>query len=90
MAILMEKKLVWARNLCGVEPLWISKVGHTELTRLIESQIWHQASGFVGEGFSRGTMASARPNRHFSISLYTTGVLQAATLVLELRVSESH
>ena len=35
-------------------------------------------------------MASVRPTaRHFSLSLYTTGLLQAATLVLELSGSKS-
>ena len=43
-----------------------------------------------GGGLSKGTMASACPDvRHFSLSLYTTGALQAATPVLELRGSES-
>ena len=73
----------------GTEHLWISKVGHTVLARLMESQIWYQPTSSVGEGLSKGTMASACPNaRHFSLSLCTTGVLQAATLVLELRQSE--
>ena len=37
-------------------------------------------------GLSKGTMASAHPDaRHFSLSLYTTGALQAATSVLELK-----
>ena len=39
---------------------------------------------------NKGTMISAHPNaRHFSLSLCTTGALQAATPVLELRGSES-
>ena len=50
------------------------------------SQMWHQPTGSVGGGLSKGTMASACPDaRHFSLSLYTTGALQVATLVLELR-----
>ena len=74
----------------GVEPLWISKTGLTVLARFMESQIWHQPTGFVGGGLSKGTMASAHPNaRHFSLSLYTTSALQAATTVLELRGSKS-
>ena len=58
--------------------------------RLMESQIWHQLIGSVWGGLSKGTIASARLDvRHFSFSLYTTGAFQAATLVLELRGSES-
>ena len=69
-----------------VEPLCISKLGHTVLARLMESQIWHQPTGSVRGGFSKGTMTSGHPDaRHFSLSLYTTGDLEAATLVLELR-----
>ena len=82
----MEKHLGWVFKLGGVEPLWISKVGDTVLVRLMEFQIWHQPTSSVGGGLSKGTMASARPSaRHSSLSLYTTGVLQAAILVLELR-----
>ena len=44
----------------------------------------------VRGGFRKGTMASACLDaRHFSFSLYTTGAFQAATLLLELRGSES-
>ena len=86
----MEKQLAWACKLCGVEPLWISKVAHTVLARLMESQILHQPTSSVGGGFSKGTMASAHPDvRHLSLSLYSTGALQAATLVLELIERES-
>ena len=68
----MEKLLGWACKLGGVEPLWISKVGHAVLGRSMESQIWHQPTGSVGGGLSKGTMASAHPDaRHFSLSLYT-------------------
>ena len=57
----------------GVEPLWTSKVGHTVLATLMESQIWHQPTGSVRGGFSKGTMTSGHPDaRHFSLSLYTT------------------
>ena len=77
----------------GVEPLWISKVSHTVLARLMESQIWHQPTGCMGWGseeLSKESMASAYLDaRYFSLSLYTTGGLQAATLVLEHRESES-
>ena len=63
-----------------MEPLWISKVGHTVLARLLESQMWHQPTGSVGGRLSKGTMACACPDaRLFSFSLYTTGILQAAT-----------
>ena len=86
----IEKQLRWAHKLGGAEPLGISKVGQTVLARLMESQVWHQLTGSVGVGFSKGTMASAHPDaRHFSSSLYATHAFQAATLVLELRESES-
>ena len=56
----------------------------------MEPQIWHQLAGFVGRRFRKETMASARLDaRHFSFSLYTIDVFQAATWVLELRGSES-
>ena len=59
------------------------------LARLMESRIWHQPTGSVQGGLSKGIMASAYPDaRYFSLSLYATGTLQAATLVLELRGSE--
>ena len=86
----MEKQLGWAGKLGGAEPLWISKVGHTVLARLMGSQIWHQPTSFVGGGFSKGTMTSAHPSaRHFGLSLYTTGAIEAVTPVLELRRSKS-
>ena len=54
----MEKQLGWACKLGGVEPLWISKVGYTMLTRLMKSQIWHQPARTVGgvgeEGSAKG------------------------------------
>ena len=44
----------------------------------------------VGGGVNKGTMSSVPPDaKHFGPSLYTTGALQAATLVLELRGNES-
>ena len=56
----------------------------------MESQIWHQLARSVGGGFRKGKMASAHVDaRHFSFSLYATGALQGATLVLELRENES-
>ena len=43
-----------------------------------------------GGGLSKGTMTSTYPDaRYFILSLYTTGALQAAISVLELRWSES-
>ena len=85
-----EKQLGWACKLGGVECLGISKAGQTVLARLMETQIWHQPTSFVVEGLSRGTMASALPNtRHFNLSLYSTGALQAAIPVLEPRGSDS-
>ena len=60
------------------------------LARLMESQILHQLAGSVEEGFSKGTMASALLDAtHLSFSLCTTGALQAAALVLELRGRET-
>ena len=70
--------------------LGISNVGQTVLSRSMESRIWHQLASSVEGGFRKGTMASADLDaRHFSFSLCATGVVQAATLVLELRGSES-
>ena len=85
----MEKQLGWASKLGGQSllgsPGWV-----TQLVRLMESQIWHQPIVSVGGGLSRGAMASAHYDaRHFSLSLYTTGALQAAIHVLELRGSKS-
>ena len=46
--------------------------------------------GSVVRGFRKGTMASAHLDaRHFSSPMIITGAFQAATLVLELRGSES-
>ena len=60
------------------------------LARLMESQIWHQLASAVGGGFRKGEMASAHLDAsYFSLSLYTIDAFQAATLVLELRGSES-
>ena len=86
----MEKQLGWPHELGGgVEPLWISKVGHIMLARLMESQIWHQLAGSVGRRFRKGTMDFAYfDDRHFSFSLYATGAFQATNLVVELRWSE--
>ena len=82
----MEKQLGWASKLGGLEPLWISKVGHTVLVRWVESQMWYQPTSSGWGGLSKGTMASACPDAsHFSISLYTTGAFQAASPMLELR-----
>ena len=74
----------------GTESLGISKVGQTVFARLMESQIWHQPTGFVEGEFGKGKMASPHLDaRHFSFSLYTTGAFKATTPVLELRGSES-
>ena len=43
----MEKQLGWACILGEVEHLWIAKVGHKVLARLLESQIWQQPTGSV-------------------------------------------
>ena len=48
------------------------------------------ACQFCGGGFRKGTMASAHLDaKHFSSYQCATGTFQAATLVLELRGSES-
>ena len=103
-AIHMEKQLVWTYILGGKEPQGISRAGQTVLSRLMESQIWTSlpALGSVGEEFRKGqwpvpNFQSGRKlcpsfcfdTRHFSSSLYATVAFQAATLVLELRESES-
>ena len=86
----MEKQVGWACKLGGTVSLGFSKAGQTVLARSMESRIWHQLTGSVVGGFSKGTMASARLDaRHFSFFLYTTGAFQAAAPVLELRGSES-
>ena len=87
----MEKQLRWAHKLGGVESLGISKAGQTMLAKLMETQIWHQLASSVGAGFRKGTVASAYLDASLSSSFsqYVTGVFQAATLVLELRGSES-
>ena len=86
----MEKQLVWAYKLDGAESLRISKVGHTVLARLMESQIRHQLAGSVWGGFRKGTMASARRDvRHLCLPWHATGALQAATLLSEPKGSES-
>ena len=79
-------------KLGGMELQRISRAGQTVLARLMESQIWHQPAGsaallaFLSERkLSPSTCLEAR---HFSSSLYATGIFQAATLVLELRGSE--
>ena len=49
-----------------------------------------QFCGCAGGGVRKGTIASTRLDaRHFSLSQYATSALQAATLALELRGSES-
>ena len=59
------------------------------LARLMQSQIWLQLAGsVVAGGLEKGTVASAHLDaRHFSH--YATCAFQGATLVLELRGSES-
>ena len=69
--IIMEMQLGWAHKLGGIEPLWISKVGHTVLARLLESQMWHQPTGSVGGRLSKGTMTSAQLGaRHQFLPVY--------------------
>ena len=59
----MEKQLGGgACKLGRVEPLWISKLGHTVLARLMGSQRWHQSAGSVGGGLRKESTASAHPD----------------------------
>ena len=83
----------------------ISRTVQTVLARLMESQIWQLPAGSVAlwgkvsekEQWLLPTFLSGRrlsPSscldaRYFSSSLYATVAFQAATLVLELRGSES-
>ena len=89
-----EQPFIWKSSLGGpisrvVQALGVFEAGQTVLARMMDSQIWHQLTSYVGGGFSKGTMSSARLDaRHFSFSLCTTGAFQAATLALELRGSE--
>ena len=82
-AIHMEKQLL---KLGGAESLGMSKLSQTVITKLMGPQMWHQLAGSMGGAIRKGTMTSAHLDaRHFSFSLYATGVFQAATLVLEPR-----
>ena len=85
-----RKATVNSCKLGGTEPQGISRAGQTLLAGLMD--IWH-SPGFValptflsGRKLPPGSLADAR---HFSFSVYATGAFQAATLVLELRQSES-
>ena len=82
----MEKQLGWVHKLGGAESLGISKAGQTVLARLMGSQIWHQLTGSVREGFRKGMMASALLD---GLSSTTCHQGSSATLVLELKGSES-
>ena len=66
----MKEQLGWACKLGGVEPLWITKVGHTVLARLMESQIWHQP-GSVGGGSAHGQWLLLALMPDSSVSLCT-------------------
>ena len=93
LVIRMGKQLGWAHKLGGAKSLEICKASRTVLARLIESQIWHQLAGSValcGEGLEKGQWPLLVLIPDTSVSpLYTTGAFQGATLVLELRGSES-
>ena len=85
----MEKQPGWAPKLGGAEPLGISKACQS-VSQVDRISDMAPVTGSVEGGFLQGTMASARHDaRHFSFSLYTIGAFQAATLVLELKGSES-
>ena len=83
-----DQPFMWYSSLGGVESLGISKTGPTVVGRLMESQM--ELTGFVGGGFTKGTMASDHlDDKHFVFSLCTTGVFLTVIPVLELRGSES-
>ena len=68
----MGKQLGWGCNLGGAESLWISKVGHTVLARLMESQIWHvEPTSTVGEGLAKGQwpLLALMPDTSVSLSM---------------------
>ena len=89
-AIHMEKKLGWAGKLGAVESPAVSKAGSNSVSHVDGVSGMAQLVSSVGGRFSKGIMAFAHLDaRHFSFSLYTTGALQADTLVLEHRESES-
>ena len=84
-AINTEKQPGYVRT----ESLGVFNVGQTVLARLLESQIWHQLASSVGGEFKRTMDSACLDARHFSFFLYAMDAFQAATLVLELRGSES-
>ena len=69
------------KQLGGLIVGWDGVSGNLEggsycISQLMESQIWHQFTGSMRGRFSKGIMASAHLDaRHFSFSLYITGVL---------------
>ena len=92
-------------KLDGSESQGSYRAGQTVIARLMESQIWHQPAcsmalwGISSEkgqwllpAFLSGRKLSPSSRlevTYFSFSLYATGAFQAATPMLELRVSES-
>ena len=91
----MEKQLGWTHQWGGAESLGISGGGGranniSQVDGVSNMALACPLHGSAEGGFRKGTMASARPDaRHFSLSKYATGALQDATLVVELRGSES-
>ena len=70
----MEKQLGWACKLSGVELLGISTVGHS-VSQIDGVSDTAPAYWLCGGRLSTGTMASAHLDaRHFSLSLFTTGI----------------
>lgn len=55
----MGKELGWSCKLGRAELLWVSKVGHTLFSRLLQAQIWHQPSSSVVGGLSKGTVVES-------------------------------
>ena len=91
-----DQLFIWKSSL-GVPISWvewslgISKASHSvsQFVGVLDMAAACQLCGSVGGGFRKGKMASACLDaRYFSLSQYTTGGFQAATLVLELRASE--
>ena len=83
-AIHMENQLWWSRVSEDLQG------GSNSVSQVDGVSGMILACWLCGGRVRKGTMASAHLDaRHFSFSLYTTGAFQAATLVLELRGSDS-
>ena len=87
--ICIEKQLGWACKLHGAES-WDLQGRSNRVSQADGVSDMHQLATSVWGELRQWIMPSARLDaRHFSFLLNTTGAFQAATLVLELRGSES-